>query len=33
MTQFTSEFRGYDRAEVDKVVQTANDAIASSGPN
>ncbi|GAA2608094.1 DivIVA domain-containing protein [Dactylosporangium fulvum] len=33
MRQFTTEFRGYDRAEVDKFVQTANDAIASDEPS
>jgi DivIVA domain-containing protein len=32
MTQFTTEFRGYDRAEVDKFVQAASDAIASNDP-
>ncbi|MEV6925018.1 DivIVA domain-containing protein [Dactylosporangium sp. NPDC051485] len=32
MTQFATEFRGYDRPEVDKFVQTANDAIASNDP-
>ncbi|MGI5240160.1 DivIVA domain-containing protein [Dactylosporangium sp. CA-139066] len=32
MTQFTTEFHGYKRAEVDKFVQTANDAIASNDP-
>ncbi|MEV8517480.1 DivIVA domain-containing protein [Dactylosporangium sp. NPDC051484] len=32
MTQFATEFRGYDRAEVDTFVQKANDAIASDDP-
>jgi DivIVA domain-containing protein len=32
MTQFTTEFRGYDRAEVDNFVRKANDAIASNEP-
>ncbi|MFG2039430.1 DivIVA domain-containing protein [Dactylosporangium sp. NPDC048998] len=32
MTQFTTEFHGYDRTEVDKFVQAANDAIASNEP-
>ena len=32
MTQFATEFRGYDRAEVDAFVQKANDAMASDDP-
>ncbi|WP_433045744.1 DivIVA domain-containing protein [Dactylosporangium sp. CS-033363] len=32
MTQFTTGFRGYDRAAVDEFVQRANDDIASDDP-
>ena len=32
MTQFTTTFRGYDRAEVDSFVEKTADALASDDP-